>query len=88
MREDYKQQLIEFASASSQNRRMTFVQLSATFLNAVYGVYTIRSTLRRLGYSRYTARQKPAINEATRARRLAWALEHVNWSILQWMAIL
>lgn len=75
-------------TSSQQGRLASFLQLSIILFNGIYGEYTIRSTLRRLGYRRYVARQKPILTEVTRQKRLAWALAHISWTLWDWMKIL
>ena len=48
----------------------------------------IQPTLWRLGFRRRVARIKPPISENDRVTRLAWAHEHLNWTLEQWSKIL
>ena len=41
-----------------------------------------------VGYHRRVARKKPPISETNRLLRLAWAIEHENWTREQWNTIL
>jgi len=45
---------------------------------------TIRSRMQEGGYYRRVATRKPFTSAINRAKRLAWAREHVGWSIDQW----
>jgi transposase len=54
----------------------------------VFGMWTIKKTLYRLGFRRQVARRKPPITEETRQKRLAFALEHIDWTLDQWRTIL
>ncbi|KZL88190.1 beta- -glucosidase, partial [Colletotrichum incanum] len=83
-----EEQLVEYVTSSQQGRLASFLQLSVILFNGIYGEYTIRSTLRRLGFRRYVARQKPILTEDTRQKRLAWALAHINWTPWDWIRIL
>lgn len=83
-----EKQLETFVTASKANRFMTFLQLSMCLFGGVFGVYAIRSTLRRLGFSRRFARKKPPINEDIRDLRLEWAYLHRGWTFEQWEQIL
>jgi len=58
MTSEQQQELVEFITTSKENRRMGFLELSTTLFNGAFGEYAIRSTLRRLGYSRYVAYRK------------------------------
>ncbi|KAK2036613.1 hypothetical protein LZ31DRAFT_483268, partial [Colletotrichum somersetense] len=66
-----EQQLVEYITSSHQGRLTSFLQLSVILFKGAYREYMIRSTLCRLGYCRYVARQKPIITEETRQARLA-----------------
>jgi hypothetical protein len=48
----------------------------------------IRTALLREGFHRRLAMRKPPISEKNRQVRLAWALEHVDWTLKQWYQIL
>jgi hypothetical protein len=50
--------------------------------------YAVQHALRSKGFLRYHARRKPPISETNRSVRLAWAIEHLNWSIEQWNEVL
>lgn len=81
-------ELIEYITSSKAGRRASFLALSQTLFNGQHGEFTIRSTLRRLGYTRHIAIRKPVITEKTRRIRLAFALEHRDWTPEQWKNIL
>jgi hypothetical protein len=48
----------------------------------------IATALRNAGFKRYVARCKPPISIKNQKRRLAFAIEHVNWTWDQWARIL
>ena len=79
--------LIDFVCASKENRQMPYRQIPWT-LGWDVSEDSIRSAMRRAGFSRCIARRKPPISEANRLLRLAWAHEHVNWTKEQWESIL
>lgn len=81
------EELVEFVCASSINRRMSFVKL-AEVLDFGVKKQAIRTALLREGFHRRLAMRKPPISEKNRQLRLAWALEHVNWTLEQWYQIL
>ncbi|KAK8038141.1 transposable element tc1 transposase [Apiospora phragmitis] len=83
-----QEELVSFVTSSKEGRRASFFQLSVILFQSLFGVYVIRSTLRRLGFKRYTARRKPPISETNRQKRLAWALEHKDWTPEQWARVL
>lgn len=82
------EELIEYISASRQNRRRSYTELSDVLFDIRFGEAAIRSTLKRLGYRRYVALLKPPISENNRLLRLAFAHEHRDWSLDQWKSIL
>ena len=83
-----EQQLINFISASTTNRRMSYIQLSEALFDKKHGPYAIRSTLWRLGYRRYVALVRPPLSDKNRQRRLQFALEYKDWTLEQWKAVL
>ncbi|OBR11336.1 hypothetical protein CH63R_03632 [Colletotrichum higginsianum IMI 349063] len=85
---EQEEDLVEYVTSSQQGRLASFLQLSVVLFNGAYGEDAIRSTLRRLGYRRYVARQKPLLSEATREKRLAWALAHVKWPLEEWKRVI
>lgn len=88
MTAEQEEQLIAYLSTSRETRRMTFQELSSTVFNGIFGLYTIRSTLRRLGYSRCLARQKPPLSASHKQRRVEWAKAHENWTDSDWARVL
>ncbi|KAK8090820.1 transposable element tc1 transposase [Apiospora phragmitis] len=83
-----EKELVSFVTSSKEGRKASFLQLSVILFQSLFRVYVIRSTLRRLGFKRYTAPQKPPISETNRQKRLAWALEHKDWTPKQWARVL
>jgi hypothetical protein len=67
---------------------MSWLELSTVFCDDIFGMYAIRSTLRRHGFKRYSAHRKPPLTPDQRDARLAWAQAHVNWTLEQWDSIL
>ena len=74
------QKLITFVCTSKAHRLFSYAQLA---LVLAWGVteYVIQHILKRAGFKRYIALYKPPISEKNRRIRLAWAHEHLNWSI-------
>jgi len=81
------EELIEFVCASAQNRQMSFQKLAEAL---DFGVKkdAIRNTLLKEGFHRRLALRKPPISEKNQRIRLAWAQEHIGWSMDQWYNIL
>jgi hypothetical protein len=81
------EELVEFVCASAKNRRMSYEQLAKEL---EFGVKkdAIRNALMEEGYYRRLAMRKPPISEKNRATRLAWSLEHRDWTMEQWYEIL
>jgi len=77
------EELVEFVCASSTNRRMSFAKL-AEVLDFGVKKQAIRTALLREGFHRRLAMRKPPITEKNRKIRLAWAEEHVKWTLEQW----
>jgi transposase len=82
-------ELITYISQSRGHRQLSFQSLAdGPFAHWQRGPYAIRSALRKRGYRRYRARAKPPLSAANKERRLAWALEHREWTPDQWASIL
>lgn len=83
------QDLVSYVTSSRTARRMSYLALAeGPFKDWHVGQYVIRNALRKEGFTRYVARAKPPLSEANIHNRLAWALEHRNWSFEQWCQIL
>lgn len=80
-------EIIAFISASKANRRKPYHELIKE-LNLDVTVPTLRHSLKKRGYTRCKALRKPPLSLDSKRVRLAWALEHVNWTWDQWKNIL
>ncbi|KAF4470276.1 transposable element tc1 transposase [Fusarium albosuccineum] len=79
--------VISLITSSKEGRRMDLAQAAKTLgLDCPESV--IRTALRRAGYSRHPALIRPPITEEIRKLRLAFAQEHVNWTIDQWKNVM
>ena len=67
---------------------MSHLDLSLNVFNGQYTAYILKRYLDQLGFHRRIARQKHPISEANQLQRLAWAHEHLNWTLEQWGKIL
>ena len=71
--------LVEFVVASKVNRRLPYYRLPS-LLGFECGTDSVHYALRKAGFKRCLARNKPPISEKNRQARLAWALEHKDWN--------
>jgi len=71
--------LIDFVTYSKLNRRLPYYRNPDT-LRFDCGVDLIQYALKRKGFKRCLARNKPPISKKNQQDRLTWALEHVNWT--------
>jgi ketohexokinase/beta-glucosidase len=78
--------IIAFISSSKRTSRLLYYKVIRE-LELDVSVETLARSLRKRGYSRSVALRKPPLTEHTKQLRLAWALEHVNWTREQWMQI-
>lgn len=85
---DQELELIRYVCESKAHRRMSFLELSIALFNSLLNWITIRNALYRHGFRRRVARKKPPISEANQQKRLAWAIEHKDWTLEQWRTIL
>lgn len=79
--------IITFISSSQRTRRLSYKRVIEE-LNLPCGETALARALKKRGYSRCKALRKPPLSDDTKRVRLAWALEHVNWTIEQWNRIL
>jgi transposase len=79
--------IIEWITSSKRTRRMPYYKVIQE-LNLSVGKNALARALKKRGYTRCIALQKPPLSDENRRVRLAWALEHVHWSIDQWNRIL
>lgn len=77
-----------FVCSSKTGRLMSYLKLSMALPHLNASSDQIKAALYKRGFKRYVARQKPPLSEKNRRDRLAWALEHVNWTREQWCLIL
>lgn len=75
--------IIDFISSSKRTRRLPYYKVIQE-LDLPIGTTALARALKKRGYSRCKALQKPPISDQNKRVRLAWALEHVNWTIEQW----
>jgi transposase len=82
-------ELEAYIRSSRRTRQLSYRQLAGGPF-AGWGVteHVIRRALQRRGYSRCVARAKPPLTERSKAIRLQWALDHVDWEPWQWWRIL
>ncbi|KAJ5095272.1 transposable element tc1 transposase [Penicillium argentinense] len=85
--EEQLDEIIDFISSSKETRRLPYNQVIQE-LQLSISVETLRRALAKRGYHRCNALRKHPLSDRTRALRLNWALEHVNWTYEQWKMIL
>ena len=85
---DELEAIIEWVIHSKNGRRCQWSNIPIAMGLPYIGWYAIRNALRNAGFKRYVARRKPPISEVNRVKRLAFAIEHLNWSIEDWSRIL
>jgi len=56
--------------------------------NANVSMSSTRRVLHKLKLNSRKARKKPFLNERHIAQRLAWAVEHKNWSLEEWKRVI
>ncbi|EED23145.1 transposable element tc3 transposase, putative [Talaromyces stipitatus ATCC 10500] len=70
--------IIEWITSSKRTRQ----------LNLSIGKHALARALKKRGYTRCKALNKPPLSDKHKQVRLAWALEHLNWTTEQWNRIL
>jgi hypothetical protein len=81
-------QVVQFIQGSRSARQASWDELANIFDHFGVSPQTIRDSLKRRGYRRYVARAKPPLSPRTRALRLQWALDHIDWDLEQWLKVL
>ncbi|EEA20407.1 transposable element tc1 transposase, putative [Talaromyces marneffei ATCC 18224] len=79
--------VIDWISSSKRTRRMPYYKVIRE-LDLPIGATALARALKKRGYTRCKALRKPPLSDEHKRVRLAWALEHVNWTIEQWNRIL
>lgn len=87
IRTPQRRQLINIATKDSACRRLTFTEV-AEIAEIDACERTLREAFETEGYFRRVARKKPFLDAAKKAKRLAWALAHENWTIEDWRRII
>ncbi|CAK9816182.1 Transposable element Tc1 transposase [Anthophora plagiata] len=76
---------------SKRNRRKTAPELTAE-INASrpepVSLTTVKRRLRKAGLHARIAMRKPLLREQNKAKRLAWAKSHKNWTLEDWKKVL
>ena len=75
----HRKQLVAWATASSANRDVPWAELLRN-LGWKCSSYAIRTAFKKEGYVRGVRRKAPPLSKKNQDARLAWALEHVEWS--------
>lgn len=83
------QEIINFVRMSRKNRQTSPARLHSLFFpdNDV-SLRTLIKTMHHYNYRRCVAIAKPPLSQKNIDNRLAWALEHVDWTIKEWESIL
>lgn len=87
--EDQVDDLITYICTSKATRFESFLSLATgPFSHFRVSSEVIRKAVAKRGYKKYIARQKPPLSKKNRELRLAWAEEHKNWTLQDWLYIL
>ncbi|EED13759.1 annexin ANXC4 [Talaromyces stipitatus ATCC 10500] len=79
--------IIEWISSSKRTRRMPYYKVVQE-LELPVGTAALSRALKKRGYTRCKALAKSPLSDQHKRVRLAWALEHINWTVEQWNRIL
>jgi hypothetical protein len=82
-----KQQLIEWVCASAKNRTTPWHKI-LTIFGWDCNVYAIETAFKLEEFKRFIALKKPDLTAQNAAVSLAWALEHIYWTVEDWAYIL
>jgi hypothetical protein len=82
-------ELVHYVRQTRVSRQMSYLALAVgPFQHWNVTQYSIRHALCGRGYTRRIALAKPPLSEQNKRIRLAWATEHVSWTLEQWWNIL
>ena len=87
LKEEQIDRLIEYVTSSKYTRRLSYSEL-AIHLDFNCSKLAIKAALNSRGYYRYIARRKPPLSDINKAKRLAWASDHIHLNQDQWKNIL
>jgi transposase len=86
-----KKTLLKKLITTDKNRRLSAGQIQALWkkkTKETVSLSTIRRMLKDSGFRSCVARHKPLLTDTHMANRLAWALDHQNWTVRQWRRVL
>ena len=75
-----RQRLVDIAIQDSICRRLTFME-GAEIVDIQACKLVLRDAFEAEGYFRRVARKKPFLDAAKKAKWLAWAMAHRDWTI-------
>jgi hypothetical protein len=82
-----RQRLVDFVTASSENRQMEYFRLPVeVILHACER--TIRKALGMEGYHRRVQRRKPYLSVVNKAKRLLFVEYYSDWDVEEWHEVL
>jgi Transposase len=79
-----KKRLIDFITACTKNRSMFYSELG---MNFDISERTIQDTLKQKSYHQRIAQEKPFLLATAKEKRLAYAVEHRDWTTTKWRKI-
>jgi hypothetical protein len=85
--EQARKHLVQFVTASAENRCLSFEAISAALQWGV-SASTIRRALALEEFSHLVASVKRFFNIKAMVNRLRWARQHAHWTVEQWRAVL
>ncbi|KAI0999479.1 hypothetical protein K3495_g8717 [Podosphaera aphanis] len=87
--EEQVDELEAFVCSSATNRQMAYLELAiGPFQHWGVSEKVIGSVLKKRGFSRQRAHEKPILTEESRKVRKEWARTHLNWSVNDWEKVL
>jgi transposase len=89
---EVQEQVAKVVTKNSATRQLTTQQIANTVSNSIescsISARTVWNILKSLGYSSFKPSYKPDLTKETKALRLAWCLEHKNWTLEDWKNVI
>lgn len=86
--EEQVDELVSFVTGSKEGRRMRYYELAEHVFHGEVGPEPVRYALHKRGFRRCVASSKPPLSDDSKAARLLFAEQHVDWTPQDWSRLL
>jgi len=87
---ELEEEVVKVVTKNSTTRQMTTQQIANTISTESCSISarTVWNILKSLGYSSFKPTYKPGLTKEAKAVRLAWCLEHKDWTLDDWKNVI